>query len=137
MKTDSTPYSRILVPTDGSRLADRALAAALALARPTGARIVALHVIPEYPPPKGIVPEPAFYTSADYRKASEARAKRLLAKVATRARMARVPCDVVFARDSAPWKAILRIARARRCGLFAMASHGRSGLEAVILGSET
>ena len=50
---------------------------------------------------------------------------------------ARVRCGTLFVTNEQPWRAIIRTARSRRCDLILMASHGRRGIAAVVLGSET
>lgn len=133
-------YAHILVPTDGSPLSTKAAKSAIGLAKALGARITALHVIPAFTPPvymDGIVPYPELYSSAEYKRSTEAYAKKMLAKVEERARAAKVPCATVFVTGEQPWRAIVRTARSKKCDLIAMASHGRGGVEAVLLGSET
>ncbi len=133
-------YRHILVPTDGSALSSRATKAAIDLARSQKAKLTALHVIPPFMPPAyiaEIAPYPEMYSPAQYKRSSEAYARKILGKVAERARAAGVRCETAFVSGDQPWRSIIRSARARRCDLIAMASHGRGGLEAVILGSET
>ncbi len=48
-----------------------------------------------------------------------------------------VPCDVVWATHDHPYRAIIDTAGAKGCDLIVMASHGRKGVAAVVLGSET
>ena len=133
-------YRHILFPTDGTRLSGKALKAAIALARLTRARITALNVTAPYMPAAYVdafIPEPPGYTQAEHRKATRAAAERLLGMVEKSARTARVRCDTIHAEDASPWRAILRTARSRGCDLIVMASHGRRGIEALVLGSET
>jgi nucleotide-binding universal stress UspA family protein len=133
-------YKHILVPSDGSPLSAKAVRHALRLARSTGARITALHVIAPFRTPAfvdGVVPYPELYSPAAYKKTTERDARKRLAKVEALAKAARVRCEGVFATDEQPWRSIIRTARKRRCDLIAMASHGRRGLAAVVLGSET
>jgi nucleotide-binding universal stress UspA family protein len=133
-------YKHILVPIDDSRLSGKAARTAVRLARATRARITALHVIPPFQAPAfmdGVVPYPELYSPAAYKKSTERYARKLLAKVETLAKAGRVRCSAVIATDGQPWKAIIRTARGRRCDLILMASHGRRGIAAVVLGSET
>lgn len=133
-------FRHILVPTDGSRLSMKAARYAALLARRTGARITALHVIPPFRLPayaEGVIAYPELYSEPEYEKSTERYARKLLARVEAVAKAARVRCDTVFVTDERPWKAIIRKARAQRCDLIVMSSHGRGGIAAVILGSET
>jgi nucleotide-binding universal stress UspA family protein len=133
-------FTHILVPTDGARLSARTVKAAIALAGAMGARVTALHVIPAYAPPvymDGIIPQPELYSAADYKRSTQAYADRVLAKVEEQARDAGVRYDKAFVTHDSPWSAIIRTARSRKCDLIVMASHGRRGMEALLLGSET
>jgi nucleotide-binding universal stress UspA family protein len=133
-------FQRILVPTDGSALSTRAAAFAIKLARANRAQVVALHVIPTFKPSvysDGVVPYAELYSSAEYRRATESYARRMLARVAKRASAARVKCEIAFTNAAAPWKGITAEARRRGCDLIVMASHGRGGLKGLLLGSET
>jgi nucleotide-binding universal stress UspA family protein len=132
-------FRHILVPTDGTGLSLGAARAAMALARKHGAKVTAIHVIPPWTPP--MAPEgvyyPDSYSPREYRKATEAEAKRALAKVEALAKRSRVRCDAVFVTDDAPWEAIIGAVRRRKCDLVVMASHGRRGIAGLLLGSET
>ena len=48
-----------------------------------------------------------------------------------------MPCDTIQMKDAQPYQAITATAADRGCDLIVMASHGRSGLSAVVLGSVT
>lgn len=134
-------FSHILVATDGSALSARAVKAAIRMSAATGARLSAIHVIPHYMPPvflEGAFPAvPPLYSTMDYKRATHAYSKRLLAKVEAAARAAKVRCNSVSVTGEAPWSAIVAAARKRRCDLVVMASHGWRGIDALLLGSET
>lgn len=132
-------FKHILIPTDGSRLAARGIKAGVKLAEAVGARITGLYVAAPYLPP--MYDEAGMsltdLSEKDYRRAVEREAKKALAAVQIEASVAGVPCKVETRSDVQPWRAILAAARARKCDAIAMASHGRSGLGGLILGSET
>ena len=132
-------YKHILVPTDGSALSQKAVKAATELARGMKAKVTAVHVIPPYTPP--IVMDSAVaYTAispTEYRKSTEREAQKMLDKVKATVEAKKVACDVAFVNDAQPWEAIIKLARGRSCDLIVMASHGRRGLEGLLLGSET
>ena len=133
------PYRHILVPTDGSPLSTKATKEAIRLARAGRARITALHVIPPFAPPvyiEGPVP-PELYSPMDYKRSTQRSAGRMLAKIERLAAAAKVRCDTVSVEDDPPWKAIIRVAKSRRCDVIVMASHGRRGIAGLLLGSET
>jgi len=131
-------YQRILVATDGSRLAARGVREAIRLARALGARLTGVCIVAPSPARYG---EHSYYaaglTEADYRKYSEEPAKKALAALERGARDARVRCTTRMVREAQPWRGILRAARAARCQLIVMGSHGRGAVGGLILGSET
>jgi nucleotide-binding universal stress UspA family protein len=133
---DGRMFRHILIPTDGSSLSARGVKAGVKLAKALGARITALHVIPPYVLPYG---DTALYapSAGEHKKACERTAKKVLAEVESAARKAGVACAGVSVTDPQPWGAILRTARSKRCDAIVMASHGRSGLGGLLLGSET
>jgi nucleotide-binding universal stress UspA family protein len=132
-------YKHILVPTDGSKLAAKGVRAGVKFAAALGAKVTGLFVIPPYVQPmydEGVAYS-AGYSRADYRRISEAQAKKALAVVEIEAQMARIRCSTRFVTGGQPWGAILKAARAARCDAIVMASHGRGGLGGLLLGSET
>lgn len=129
-------YKHILIPTDGSRLSSEALVASLDLAKSLGAKATILTV------------EEPFHVFAmgaaqvahslnEYQDQIRAQAEQLLSAAATQAREAGVPCETLRATHEDPYQAIIDTARERHCDLIAMASHGRRGMAAVVLGSQT
>ena len=131
-------YRSILVPTDGSKLSLKAAREAAQLARGLKATLKAVYVMPPWIPPMMVegtgLPAEAFDEGA-FLKATEATAKAALQKVEAAADAEEVKCEALAVRDDEPWKGIVKAAKG--CDLIVMASHGRTGIEAVILGSET
>lgn len=133
-------YKHILVPVDDSPLSRKAARHAVRLARSIGARITALHVIPPFRPPAftdGVIPYPELYSPAEYRKSTERYSRKLVGRVEKLAKAARVRWQGAFVTGDQPWKSIIGAARKGRCDLILMASDGRRGIAAVVLGSET
>ena len=132
------PYRSILVPTDGSKLSLKAAREATHLAKNLKASIRAVYVMPQWMPPVLIdgtgLPAEAFDERA-FIKSTEATARSALRKVAAEAEAAAVACEALAVRDDEPWKGIVKAARG--CDLIVMASHGRTGIAAALLGSET
>lgn len=132
-------YTHILVPTDGSPLSGKAAKTAARLAGTTGARLTALYAIPPMAPPIGVdnfVYDPGVGVE-DYEKGMRRYAEKVLKKVKAEAAALGVPCDAISVIQGHPWEAIIKAAKAKKCDLIVMASHGRSGLEGLLLGSET
>ena len=129
-------FKHILVPTDGSRLAQRGVKAGVALAKALGARVTALHVMPPYVAPYDAL---SYLTvsAAQHRKACAQSAKTILAAAQAEARKAGVPCSTEVATDAQPWGGILRAAHTRKCDAIALGSHGYGTLGGLLLGSET
>lgn len=133
-------FRHILVPIDDSALSVKAARYALRLARGSRIRVTVLHVIPPFSPPafvEGVIGYPDVYSPAAYKKSTERYARTLLGRVAALAKAARVRSESVFVTGALPWQSIIKAARGRRCDLIVMASHGRSGLAAIVLGSQT
>ncbi len=133
-------YRHILVPTDGSTLSEQAVAAGIDLARALGARVTALHVIPE-PDSCDIDVWSAGGSVGDaeerYDLLREKLAVGYLGVARKAADEAGVACECASVRASHPHAAILQAAREKGCDLIVMASHGRKGQDAVLMGSET
>jgi len=133
-------YQHILVPTDGSELSLKAARTAALLAKELNAKITAVFVIPPYAPPSvgdGAVIWPDQYGPDRFKDHSEKIANTALEKVKAEAAAAKVDCDGIFVTKVHPWQGILDTALGRQCDLIVMASHGRKGLEGMLVGSET
>lgn len=131
-------FKHILVPTDGSTLSLRAAKNAVRLAKIHGASITAFYAAPEYQP--NIVGDymPAnFVPLSVFEKQIEKTADKYLAQVKKLAAVGGVPCTGVFVSSASPYRAIIKAAKARKCDLIFMASHGRSGIAGMLIGSET
>jgi nucleotide-binding universal stress UspA family protein len=132
-------FKHLLIPTDGSRLAAKGINAGIRLAKSLRARVTGVHVSFPYSPPmyaEGLV-YPAGISLKEYRTLIERQAKTSLAPLIREARKAGVACTTRNTVSAQPWRAILAAARSRRCDAIVMASHGRSALGGLILGSET
>jgi nucleotide-binding universal stress UspA family protein len=131
-------YKRILVATDGSALSNKAVKGALGLASATGAEVVALHVVPRYPMSWfeggiGVSPREVERTE----KAWADKAQELLDAVAEQAKAMQVEATTAISHSDLVGQAILGAAKKHKCDLIVMASHGRKGIQRVLLGSET
>jgi nucleotide-binding universal stress UspA family protein len=131
-------YQRLLLATDHSRLSRKAEKSAIGLAAATGAHLVALHVVPDYPLAyfEGAVtltPEEV----ARIEGAWTARGQRVVNAVVAAANKEGVKAQGVLARSDQVAQAVIAAARKHKCDLIVMASHGRRGLARVLLGSET
>jgi nucleotide-binding universal stress UspA family protein len=130
------PYMKILVPLDGSSLAEQALYPARALAGATGAGLLLLAVAPALD--ESIVVEDAAAISGHEAQRPDAvrAARTYLAGVAQQLEEAGVPVQTMVV-SGHPAEAILRVAAQEAADLIAMATHGRGGLQRLWLGSVT
>jgi nucleotide-binding universal stress UspA family protein len=132
-------YKNILIATDGSELAEKAVVHGLGLAKSVGARVTA--VVVEAPFDALHVPESrARHMSEEFEshtKAIKRHADKVLGHVADAARQAGLACDTVQVEHDHPYQAIIKTAEDKGCDAIVMASHGRSGISAVLLGSVT
>jgi nucleotide-binding universal stress UspA family protein len=129
-------FEHILIPTDGSVLSEEAVEKALAFAGEAGARATLLAVVEPMSVFAGDAAELGDLT-AEYAKQASARAREVLARGEERARAVGVAVTTVTEDDDQPFRAIVRAAETHGCDLIAMASHGRRGLAALMIGSQT
>ncbi|HYE70355.1 MAG TPA: universal stress protein [Aquabacterium sp.] len=131
-------YQRLLIATDDSRLSRKAVKAAIGLASATGASLVVLHVVPQYPTSYF---EGALSLTAEeigrVEKSWADKAQALVDAVVDSAKAAGVPARSVLASSDHVAESVIAAARKHKCDLIVMASHGRKGLQRVLLGSET
>ena len=133
-------YRHILIATDGSKLAAKGVRMGVGLAKALRAKITGIIVVEPFVPPMYIERESFSIQGRSrkgYLKFVEKEAKKALDAIARAARAAGVNCVTRSLTDERPWHGILRVARARRCDAIVMASHGRSAVGGLILGSET
>ena len=129
-------FQHLLVPTDGSALSRGTAQQAVRFAKSIDAKITAFHAMPElrllanHP---GLTPE----TRNSFVEQARAHADELLAFVKQTAQAEGVACQTVMVSSDHPHEAILRAALDRDCDLIFMASHGRRGIEGLLVGSET
>jgi len=124
-------YTHILIPTDGSELAGKGVQHGVALAKLIGAKITILTVLP----PDMIT---ADREVDEIRKASKQKhAEEVLGAVATQTQTAGVACETIQVEHEHPYQAIIDTADSKGCDLIVMASHGRRGISAIVIGSET
>jgi nucleotide-binding universal stress UspA family protein len=132
-------YKHILIPTDGSKLANQAAQAGVRLAKSLGARVTAFFAAPPATPIvfKGLVPV-GYQAPEEHQESIRKAAAAYLGAIEKVAKAAGVPCEAVSLTSDYPAEAIVATAKKRRCDLIFMASHGRHGLRrASLLGSET
>jgi nucleotide-binding universal stress UspA family protein len=132
-------YRHILIATDGSVLAKKAVSHGLSLAKSVGAKVTALVV--EAPFSVNDVPEskvrPMSEAIERHSEHTRQHADKVLRQVADAAKVADVPCETVQIEHDQPYQAIIATAKDKDCDVIVMASHGQSGISALLLGSVT
>jgi len=132
-------YRNILIATDGSALAEKAVTHGLDLAKAVGAKVTALIV--EAPFNVFSVPESKIRQMseafAQHATAVKQHAGKVLGDIAATAGKAGIACDTVQVEHEQPYQAIIDTAKGKGCDAIVMASHGRSGISAMLLGSVT
>jgi len=126
-------YRHILIPTDGSELAQHGVTHGLALAKSLGAKASVIFVVEPFSEMSGRFLE-AVATYAELRKEQ---AKSVLDRAAKAAKEAGVSCEAIQVENGQPHQAIIAAAEDKGCDLIAMSSHGRSGLSMLLIGSVT
>jgi nucleotide-binding universal stress UspA family protein len=129
-------FKHILLPTDGSELSAAAINHGVRLAKAIGAQVTGLSVMPFR---HTLLYEMEIPTKGQEKEAKRCKelSRRYLAAVQKAADGAGVACEAVYERDDSPYEAIIRVAERKGCDLILMASHGRRGVRALLLGSET
>ncbi|MEO6362341.1 MAG: universal stress protein [Caldimonas sp.] len=128
-------FKKILVPTDGSEITQRAVTLAIGLAKSVGAEICTLCV--KEPFPYGAVAEMQPTPPQEFFDAQELSAARHVRAVIDACDAAGIVCHARTVDGLQPWEAIVAHAAEAGCDLLVMGSHGRGGLASLFLGSET
>ena len=131
-------FKHILVPTDGSPFSQDTVRRAVSFAKDAGARITAFYAKPEYPVTyygEGMLIDPT--APEQFAQLADEQAQKILEFVEQLCQEAGVNCAKMTLISDVPYEAIIEAANQAGCDLIFMASHGRSGLSALLLGSET
>jgi nucleotide-binding universal stress UspA family protein len=131
-------YKHILIPTDGSPLAEKAVEAGLEFARESGARVTLFTAVPEYElPNEALVMSRRVISIDEHNRRSAKRAQEALAGAVRCARAAGVDFDTDYVQNDRPYRAIIDAAVGHGCDAIFMSSHGRKGVSRLLHGSET
>ncbi len=128
-------YKHILIATDGSEIADRAVSNGISLAKSLGAKVTVFMAIRPW---HTIAPAEVMvsFPKDEYLSEAETYAKKTLDKVKKAAESSDVACNSSFVVHEYPWQAITEASEREQCDLIVMGSHGYSGLTKLLLGSE-
>jgi nucleotide-binding universal stress UspA family protein len=130
-------FKHILLPTDGSALAMKAVQAGIALAKEMGASVTGYYAIEPAPHhlTEGYVRGERLADELERR--SQDIARRSMDEVNAAARAAGVPCDIVISETLSAYQGIIQTASRMKCDAVFMASHGERGLASLLIGSVT
>jgi len=130
---------QILLPVDGSDSTRNAIKQALAFAKSLGAKVIGLHVEPEFHMPwvEGDFLPTNKMLKDRVDEEHKARAQHILDSLRNEAISAGVECEGVVGINDIVYQEIISTAEKQNCDLIVMASHGHAGPTAVLLGSET
>ena len=129
-------FKHLLLPTDGSEASQATLLKGIQLAKDCKARITGISVVPEF----HVLSFNATMvtdTKDQFIAESRAQAEKYLAVLKKSADAEGVPCDIEIALNDHPYEAIIHTAESKGCDLIMMASHGRRGVQGLLIGSET
>jgi nucleotide-binding universal stress UspA family protein len=131
-------FKHILIPTDGSAVAAKAIKAGIALAKEMGARVTGYYAIE--PPPthmygEGYLAERSLVAELE-RRAREV-AQKSVDEVSAAAQSAGVAGDTTISKAVVPYKGIIAAASKNNCDAVFMASNGHKGLTGLLIGSVT
>jgi nucleotide-binding universal stress UspA family protein len=129
-------FKHLLLPTDGSQLSEAAIHKGVQFAKSINAKVTGFYVLPEFHL-FTYRTEMLEDTKEQFARDSRAHAEQFLAVIEKAAKAAGVACDTAFATSDHPHEAIIQAAEEKSCDLIVMASHGRKGVQGILLGSET
>ncbi|MBK9625470.1 MAG: universal stress protein [Rhodocyclaceae bacterium] len=131
-------FKHLLVPTDGTEFSTTTVQRAIKFASESGAKVTFFYAKPDYSVVfygEGVLVDPN--TPQAFAEQTEQRAAEILAACQAMAVAGGVDCEIKSATGELPYQAIIECADQSACDLIFMASHGRRGLSALLLGSET
>jgi nucleotide-binding universal stress UspA family protein len=131
-------FKNILIPTDGSKLSQKAAVYGVNLAKSVGAKVTAFFAAPPATPIiySDLLPV-GYATPAEHEQMIEKTAAKYLGFIESAAKKAGVTCEAVHVTSDYPDEAILKISQKKKCDLIVMATHGQGGLRGVFIGSVT
>jgi nucleotide-binding universal stress UspA family protein len=128
-------YKHILIPTDGSELSQKAVEHGTKLAKALNAKVTIVTV--SEPFHIFSLNEKMIDMPDGYKRRIDAVSAEYLKAAKDIAATAGVTCDGLHVEHAHPYEAIIDTARKTECDAILMASHGRRGISAIVLGSET
>jgi nucleotide-binding universal stress UspA family protein len=128
-------YKNILLPTDGTEFCEKAVRHGVALVKLVGGKVTGVTVT--VPLSRVFAPSVPPEMVEKLRETRRAAVKEILASVVATAKASSVECETLEVEDQHPYQGIITTAKSKGCDLIVMASHGRRGVSALLIGSET
>lgn len=128
-------YKHILIATDGSEIANKAVTHGVDLAKALGSKLSAVTVTEPYESVV-VVETMVIIAPADYNKQCEDSAKKILSVVTSAANTAGIKCGVIHEQNRWPYEGIITAAEKVGADLIVIGSHGRRGIEGLLIGSQ-
>jgi nucleotide-binding universal stress UspA family protein len=131
-------FKHILIPTDGSRLAAKAIKAGVAMAKEMGAKVTgycAQEPVPTHLYGEGYIADKQMID--EFERRAREHAETSVEEIAAAAKARGVPFTALVTKSSIPSRGIIEAAQRRKCDVIFMASHGHRGLAGLLLGSVT
>ena len=125
---------KILVTTDFSELADKAIGPAAELAQKLEARLTLVHVLTSERPPKPDPSAPYYKVALRMFEADQELEAQIRQNLQQRADACPGDCKVAIARGGAV-SGLLALAKEQQADMIVISSQGRSGLSRILLGS--
>jgi nucleotide-binding universal stress UspA family protein len=131
-------YQQILIATDGSQLANQAVVHGLSLAKRYGAKVTAVTVTEMWSPQDMAQQSAAgeHRPTESYQRETDVAARQTFDLVMQLAKIEGITCDTIHVSNRRPADGIMETARALHADIIVMASHGRRGIEKMLLGSQ-
>ena len=128
-------YKHILIATDGSEIGNKAISHGVELAKTLGAKLSAVTVTEPYESVV-IVETMVLIPASDYKKQCEESAAQILSVVTSAAEVAGIKCDMIHEQNRWPYEGIIEAAEKVGADLIVVGSHGRRGIEGLLIGSQ-
>jgi nucleotide-binding universal stress UspA family protein len=128
-------FKHILLPTDGGELSMKAVRHGMLLAKQLGAKATA--IIVRRPLREFVAEGITIPVSEEQQKDYIQQMDKLLEAARAEAKNDGIDCEAIQVVNDEPWRGIVEAAKAKGCDLIVMSSHGRRGVSAFLLGSET
>ncbi len=133
-------YRHIMLAVDGSEPSRKAEKECIAFAKSVGAKVTAIHVVSHFHlhfQPWATPKEMHAKIEKEHEEEATENARKMISELETRAKAGGVKCEGLVVVGDHPYEEIINNAEKRKCDLIMMASHGRRGIDALLLGSET